>query len=532
MAKRKLKFKKFNLHPITSIILLILAVILLSAILSLFNASATYNTINLETGQIQTNIITVENQLTYQGVKNLVSNAAKNFISFAPLGTLLITLIGLGIAEATGLVDTVLRRRILKISPKLVTFLLILIAIFSSIVNEVGYAVMIPLGALVFLINGRNPLAGIATAFAGVAFGYSISFFVGATDIALLPYTRAAARLIDETFHVSMTSNLFIMIISSFVLAAIGTFASETFAIKRFGRYTSKTRDDLGQTKEIEFLDLQYEEQKKLKEEANEKKGLRSALIVGIILFIIFVYTVIPGLPLSGMLLDLSEGAYVDQLFGVNSYFQDGFTYLIAIFFAVTGIAYGIGAKTIKNDKDLINQLVEKSKNIGLIIIMIFFASQFIALFKATNIGTYITASLTNLLKVLPLDGVLLILVSIIIIAVSNLFMPNSLGKWAIISPVVVPLMMQSNISPQFSQYIFRASESMTNGITPLLAYFIVYLAYLNVYNKDPERPISIRKGISYMMPYMLWFTIGWILIIMAWYIIGLPLGPKVLPTL
>jgi len=532
MAKKKLKLKKFNLHPVTSMILLIALVIIVSFILHLFKASTTYNVINVETGQIKTEVVKVVNQMNYKGVKTLISDALKNFVSFAPLGTLLVTLIGLGVAEATGLIDTVLRRRILKIPPRTVTFLLLLLAIFSSIVNEVGYAVMIPLGALVFLINGRNPLAGIATAFAGVAFGYSISFFVGSTDIALLPYTRVAANLIDEGFHVSMTSNLFIMIASCVILAAIGTVAAENFAIKRFGRYLSKTRDDLGQTKEIEFLDLKYEEQKKLKEDSYEKKGLRWALITSIVVVLLFIYMVIPGLPLSGMLLDLNEEAYVNQLFGTNSYFHDGFTYMTAIYFALSGIAYGIGAKSIKNDKDLINSLVEKLKEVGLVVVMIFFASQLITVFKATNIGVYITALFTNLLKSLPVNGWLLIIISMIFIAISNLFMPNSLSKWSIISPVLVPLMMQSNISPQFCQYIFRAAESMTNGITPLLAYFIVYLAYLNIYNKDPERPITIKKGINYMLPYMLWFIIGWILIIMAWYIIGLPLGPGVMPTL
>jgi aminobenzoyl-glutamate transport protein len=532
MAKKKLRLKKFNLHPVTSMILLIALVIIVSFILSLCKASTTYNVINIETGQIKTEVVKVVNQMNYKGVKTLISDALKNFVSFAPLGTLLVTLLGLGVAEATGLIDTVLRRRILKIPPRTVTFLLLLLAIFSSIVNEVGYAVMIPLGALVFLINGRNPLAGIATAFAGVAFGYSISFFVGATDIALLPYTRVAANLIDEGFHVSMTSNLFIMIVSCFILAAIGTIAGENFAIKRFGRYLSKTRDDLGQTKEIEFLDLKYEEQKKLKEESYEKKGLRWALITSIVVVVLFIYMVIPGLPLSGMLLDLNEEAYVNQLFGTNSYFHDGFTYMTAIYFALSGIAYGIGAKSIKNDKDIINNLVEKLKDIGLVVVMIFFASQLITVFKATNIGIYITALFSNLLKSLPVNGWLLILVSMIFIAISNLFMPNSISKWSIISPVLVPLMMQSNISPQFCQYIFRAAESMTNGITPLLAYFVVYLAYLNIYNRDPERPVTIKKGINYMLPYMLWFVIGWILIIMAWYIIGLPLGPGVMPTL
>lgn len=531
MAKKR-KLRRFNLHPVTTIIILIFLTLLLSFLLSKTGLSETYNTINLETGAIKTNIVSVQNQLNYEGVKNLISSAAKNFISFAPLGTLLITLIGLGVAEASGLIDTVLRRRILKLSPTTITFLLFLIAIFSSIVNEVGYAIMIPLGALIFLINGRNPLTGIAAAFAGVAFCYSISFFVGANDISLMPYTTAAAKLIDNTFYVSMTSNLFIMIISCFILAAVGTFITEKVVVKIIGRYSSKTRDELGQTKEIEFLDLQYEEQKKLKEESNEKKGLKSARLVAIILGLIFIYMVIPGLPLSGMLLDLKESAYVYQLFGSNSYFQDGFTYMVAIMLTLTGIAYGISAKTINSDRQLIEKLHEKTKDIGYIVILIFFASQFLTLVKNTNIGIFITVALTNFIKILPISGVFLIIVSVIIIAITNLFMTASIGKWAIISPVLVPLMMQSNISPQFSQYVFRASESITNGITPLLAYFIVYIAYLNIYNKDQEQPITIKKGILYMMPYMISLGITWVIIILGWYIIGLPLGPGVFPTL
>lgn len=209
-----------------------------------------------------------------------------------------------------------MKKRIIKINPKTLTFIIILMSIFSSIVNEVGYALLIPLAALLFLFNGRNPLAGIAAAFAGVAFGYSISFFVGSIDIDLIPYTQASARLIDSEFYVRMTSNLFIMIVSSFLIALIATLITEKIIVKKLGRYVAKTRDDLGQTKEIEYLDLQYEEEKKIKEEALQKKGLKSAKIVGIIVIILFVYMIIPGLPLSGMLLDLKQSAYVDQLFG------------------------------------------------------------------------------------------------------------------------------------------------------------------------------------------------------------------------
>ena len=458
----------------------------------------------------------------------VISNAATNFISSSPLSTLIITLIGLKIAEKTGLIQAFMKKRIIKINPKTLTFIIILMSIFSSIVNEVGYALLIPLAALLFLFNGRNPLAGIAAAFAGVAFGYSISFFVGSIDIDLIPYTQASARLIDSEFYVRMTSNLFIMIVSSFLIALIATLITEKIIVKKLGRYVAKTRDDLGQTKEIEYLDLQYEEEKKIKEEALQKKGLKSAKIVGIIVIILFVYMIIPGLPLSGMLLDLKQSAYVDQLFGKNSYFQDGFTYMMSIFFGITGIAYGISAKTIKNDKDLFNKLKESLSELGIIIVMIFFASQFVAIFKESNIGTVIAATMANILQSLPFSGAALI----ILIAISNIFVTGSISKWVIFSSTMVPTFMQLGISPQFTQFIFRAAESMTNGITPLLAYFVVYLGYMNIYNKDYEKPITIRKGLSIMVPYFIGISLTWLFIILMWYIIGLPLGPGVYPSL
>lgn len=528
----KIKNKKLTFHPVTTYIILIVGLILLSAILSLFNTSGTYSSINVATNELEKNIVEVKNMLSYSGFKSIISNAATNFISFTTLSTLIITLMGLGIAEVTGLIQTFLKRRLIKVNPKLITFIIFLIAVFSSIVNEVGYAILIPLGALLFLFNGRNPLAGIATSFAGVAFGYSISFFVGSVDIDLITHTTRAAKLIDPTFYTRMTSNLFIMIITSIILAIVGTIITEKVIVKRLGRYISKTTDELGKTQDIEYLDLQYEEQKKIREEEQEKKGLKYARISALVIIVLFIYSLIPGLPLSGMLLDKTQVAYVDQLFGANSYFQDGFTYLVAIFFIVTGIAYGIGAKTIKSDKDLINKLGKKLSSLGMILVMIFFAAQFIAIFKETNIGTVIVIWITNLLKALPLSGIFLIIIATILIAIANIFVPGSVAKWTIISPVLVPMMMQQNMSPEYSQFIFRAGESMTNGITPLLAYFVVFIAYLNIYNRDEKTSFSIRKGISLMVPYFIALAITWLFIVIIWYIMGLPLGPGVYTTL
>lgn len=528
--KKKLKLKKFHLHPVTSIILLIGVIILLSGILSGLEMQATYNTINANTNQLEPTLVTVENLLNYDGMKYIFSNAARNFISFAPLSMLLIALIGVSVAESTGLIEAVNKRHFSKLNKKTVTFLLIFIATISSLINEIGYVVLIPLGALIFLANGRNPLAGIIAAFCGVSLGYGATIFVGSAEVGLIPYTASAAHLIDENFHVSLTSNLFIIIVTSILLSIVGTIIVEKIVIPRMGRY--KEKNSLEKTEELEIIDIEKEEQTKIEEDKREKTGLRYAMIAGIIVVVSFIYMIIPNLPGSGMLLDMNEKTYLNQLFGANSYFQDGFTFMMTLLFLIMGIAYGIGSKTIRNDKDIIKGASKSMEKIGQMLILIFFAAQFIAIFKKTNIGTILTAWCANFISELSFSGIPLIIVVVIMIAIANLFLTTPTLKWAIFSPVVVPALMQSNISPQFAQFILRAGDSMTNSITPLLAYFVIFIGYLNIYNLNKEKPITIREGIGMVMPYCLLISALWILLIIGWYLIGLPIGPKVFPTL
>lgn len=526
-TKKKMKLKKFSLHPITTFILMTFGILVLSWLFSVLQFQATYTVVNPENLELESIFVNVKNLLNYDGIKYIISNAATNFASFAPLISLLIALIGLSIAHASGLIDTFIKRVTLNISNKKLTFILILIAIFSSIINDVGYVILIPLAALLFLANGRSPLLGIVAAFSGVAFGYGTTLFVGSMEVNLISLTTSSARLIDPEYHVSLTSNIFIMIAFSIVLAIIGTIIIENIILKKLGKY----KMSIEETQELEKLTFPVEEQQKIELEINEKKGLKHAYIAGIIVILIFIYMIIPKLPGSGMLLDMKETTYLRQLFGSNSYFQDGFTYMVSIFFAITGIAYGIGAKTLKSDKQLIEKASEYAKNIGSLIALLFFASQFIAVFKESNIGTVITALGANMIKELSFSGLPLILLVLLVILVCNLFMTSPVNKWTILSPVVVPLMMQSNISPQFAQFVLRAGDSITKGITPLLAYFVIYLGYLNIYNKEKE-PVTIRKAISYVMPCCLIMGLTWILLLIGWYLIGLPIGPGVFPVL
>ncbi len=528
--KRKLKLKKFYFHPITVFLALTFLIIILSAILSALQMQATYNTINVNTNDLEPTLVAVENMLSFDGIKFLIGNAAKNFISFAPLGTLLISLIGLTVAEASGFIEALTKRHLKKIPRPTLTFLVLFIATISSLINEVGYAILIPLVALIYFINGRNPILGIITSFCGVAFGYGVTIFVGSMEISLMDYTKTAAMLIDKEIHIALTSNLIFIIIASIITSIIGTIIIEKLIAPKIGKY--KKEEEFAKTEQYRIINLEEEEQKQIEQEKYEKKGLKSALIVSIIVILVFIYMLIPGLPYSGILLDMSEKTYLNQLFGDTSYFQDGFTFMVALLLLLTGLAYGISSKTIKSDKELIENVGKHFSKISYIIVLIFVVSQFIAIYKKTNIGIIITGWLANLLSHLEFSGIPLIVVTLILIAVANLFLTSPTTKWMIFAPVAVPMFMQSNISPQFAQIVMRVGNSITNGYTPVLASFVIYIGYLNLYNLNKKKPITIKKSLRMITPYFLLMSATWILLVIGWYIIGLPIGPSVYPTI
>ena len=528
--RRKLKLKKFYFHPVTVFLFLTFIVMILSGLLCAFQTQATYNEINIISKELDPTLITIDNLLSFDGIKYIISNAVKNFLSFGPLGTLLVSLLGITIAEGTGFIETISKRHISKIPNNMITFIVLFIATISSLINEVGYAILIPIVALVYFINKRNPILGIVTSFCGVSFGYGVSIFVGSMEVSLMNYTQNAARLIDENYHISLTSNLIFIIIASIIISIVGTIVIEKIIAPKIGKY--KREDEFSKTEQYRVIDLEEEEQKSIEKNKNEKRGLRFALVVSIVVLLSFIYSLIPNLPFSGMLLDMKETAYVNQLFGENSYFQDSFTYLVSIVLILSGIAYGIGSRSIKNDKEIIENASKKYANLGSLFILIFVVSQFIAVFRKSNIGMIITAWLANLLEHLSFTGIPLIIITLLLIAISNLFLTSPTSKWMIFSPVVVPMFMQSNISPQFAQIIMRVGDSMTKGYTPMLASFVLYIGYLNIYNLHKEKPYTIRNSLKLIRPYFLIISLTWILLIVGWYLIGLPIGPGVSPTL
>ena len=531
--KRKLKLKKFYFHPITMFLLATIFIIIISAVLAHFQVQSTYNLVNNTTKELEPKLVSVENLLTFSNLKQITSKAVSNFASFTPFSMLIITLIGISIARATGLIETLSKRKLKKLSKYHLTFIFTFLGIISSLVSDIGYVLLIPLATLIYEINGRNPILGIITTFAATAFGSGVSIFTGWCDVKLIPYTKTAAYLIDASTHISLTSNLIFIIASSIILSIVGTIIIEKIISKKIGKY--HLRDSNGHTlmtSELVITDIEEAEQNKIAAEKSEKRGLRYALITSIILILIFIYCLIPNLPLSGLLLDKTETSYVNMLFGEKNYLHSAFTFLASLFLIIVGISYGIGAKSIKNDKDVIEKASEYFKNIGMMLILIFVFSQFIAIWKQSNIGIVITSMLANLLSHLEFTDIPLIIVTIIIIGIANIFITNTITKWQIFAPVVVPMFMQANISPQFSQIIMRAADSMTKGVTPFLASFIIYLGYLNLYNQNKQKPITINASIKTLTPYFLLISTTWILLIIIWYVVGIPIGPNVYPKI
>ena len=528
--KLKLKLKKKYLNPVTAYLLLTIFVIIISGILSLFNFQTTYNVVDNVKIEMTQVTAAINNMFSLDGLKYIIGNTTKNFISFAPVGMFLVAAVGLAVCEASGFFDVLFKKIFNKLNNNVLTFLIMFIATISSLINEVGFVILIPLAAFIFKAKKRNPLVGVCAAFAGCAFGYGTSIFVGSMETQLIPYTTTAARLIDSTYHVSLLANLFIMIVSSIILSIVGTVVIEKIIAPTLGKYRIK--------KSIESIDS-YEligdeeiEQNLLSADYNEKKGFKCASIVAIIFIIFFIYSVIPGLPGSGILLDNSEVTYLKQIFGDNSYFQDGFTYMISLLFLISGLVYGFVSKKFKNDSDVIKLCHEPLARIGSMLLLLFVASQFISVYKRTNLGTVITGILANILSGFSFGGIIYLIIAVIVMLISDFFLTGIEAKWIIFAPVIVPVLMQSNISPQFTQFVMRAADSMTNGITPLYAYFVIFIGYLNIYNINEDKPITIRGAMRIMLPYFIVISITWLLILIGWYIIGLPIGPGVFPTI
>lgn len=505
-----MKRREVKLHPALLLFVLTIIIMIVSSIGSILNLEATYYNVNSVTGDLETQIVTINNLFNRTGIQYLVSNMISNFINFAPLGSLILGLMGVGVAYKSGFLNSFFKMIIKDKPKKMFTFLVVLLGVICSMFYEVGYVILIPISAILFMNLGRHPSSGICASFAGITFGYGANIIVNGLDNILVTYTKNATKILDQNYNVSLYGNIIFMIIATFLIAYLGMIVTEKYVVPKLGRYNPSEDENIELDRDVSV---------------KEKKGVIISILFTGLLCLIVLYCIIPGLPFSGLFLDLSESTYVAKLFGEGSYFNQGSVLIFAVLLAFSGLVYGIRIKTIKTSKDLMDGANYYLKSFSSLIVMIFFAAQFCLIFKETNIGVFIVASLTELLNNLQLTGILLIIFCFFIVIICTIFVPTASTKWAILSPVMVPMFMQSSFTPEFAQAVFRAADSSVKGLTPMFTYFVILVGFLQIYNSKRKDVISLTDAMSLMLPYSIVFSILWLLILIGFYIIGIPIG-------
>lgn len=504
----------FN-NAIIFFVFAIIVVFILSIIGSLFNWEGTYLVKNAISGNLESKLISVESLFSREGIRYIVGNVVSNFISFKPLAMFLFILIGIGFAEKTGLFSYMFQSWTSKINKFWLTFIVVLISILSNLIGEVAFTLIIPISAILFLANNRNPIVAIFASFIGITTGTGINFIVSQISYDAINNILIGAKIIDPTYGFNINSGLFFGIIGSISLAFLITYITEKFTSKRLSKYKIE-----------EVLDEDIIPKNK------KKKAMFLCMIISVVLSIFFVYMLVPtGAPLSGLLLDYQEKDTLSRIFSPNSYVAEGLSFIILSMLLICGWIYGSITGTLKNNKNIPNYLFSSLNNLSGVLILLFFASQLIALFQKSNIGTVFTIWIADLIAGLNVSSLPLILIFFLLILVVNIIEPSSITKVAILGPIVTQKFMKSNVSPEFMNVVYKLGETTSDIITPLFPYFIVFLGVILIYSKKNEK-IKIRDIYKLLLPYFLVITIFWLIFILCWFIINIPIGIDVYPSL
>lgn len=478
-------------HPFTLFWLLCLIIAVISAIAAAMGTSVTYTALDRKTMEIKETTLVIKSLLNPEGIRYVFSSMVKNFTGFAPLGTVLVALVGIGVAERSGLMGATMRKVVNATPKRALTAMVVLAGVMSNIASDAGYVVLVPLGALIFLSFGRHPLAGLAAAFAGVSGGFSANLLLSTTDPLLSGITTEAARILRPDYFVNPASNYYFMFVSTFLLTIIGTYITDKIIEPRLGKYTGEEVADTNDLTDI------------------ERKGLRAAGITVLVFIAIILALILP------------ENAILKIDGNLKDWTSHGLVPTLMMFFLFPGLVYGRVVGTIKSDKDIAKMIGSAMATMGGYLALVFAAAQFVAYFNYTHLGTFIAVKGADFLEHIGLTGVPLVILFVLVSAFINLFMGSASAKWAIMAPVFVPMLMRLGYSPEFTQLAYRVGDSSTNIITPLMSYFAMIVAFTQKYDKDA----GIGTLISIMLPYSICFLIGWIIFLVIWFIIGLPIG-------
>ena len=476
-------------HPATLFALFALAALVLSAV----GHALGWEVVHPGTDEI----VRPVNLLSHDGIHRILLEMVDNFTGFAPLGIVMVAMLGIGIAEQSGLISAVIRMLVLNSHRHLLTFIIVFTGILSNVASDVGYVLLIPLAGVIFLAVGRNPVAGMAAAFAGVSGGFSANLVLGTIDPLLAGLSQEAARILDPSYEVNPTANYYFMVASTFVIAFAGTFVTEKVVEPRLGKYTG----------EIEEKDNSFDKLSK-----KEKKGLLMALLT---LIAIIIISLIGIIPVDGYFRG-SDGEIL------SSPLIRGVVAMLFITAGALGLAYGFTTGAFKNDTDVMNGMASSMKTLATYFVLVFFAAQFVAYFKWSNLGIILAVKGADLIMSADIGLIPLMILFILLAATINMLMGSASAKWAIIAPIFIPMFMIMGYSPELSQVVYRIGDSVTNVISPMMSFFALIIAFVQKY----EPKAGIGTIIAVMVPYSIVFLILWVLLLVVWLLLGFPLGP------
>lgn len=522
-------------HPAILFMALIAGVIVLSQLLAWADVSATYEVVKPPAAEVAEQDLggsapgevlpgeradaddyrvveeraEINGLLTGEGVRYLFTSFVSNFMGFTAMGIILIVMIGVGIAELSGLIAALIRKLVDASSGGALTYIIVFLGVISSIASDAGYLVLIPLGAAAFHSVGRHPLAGMAAAFAGVAGGFGVNFLITPTDAILTEITNESIALVGGA-KIDLTANLFFGIGSTILITLVGSILTTRVVEPRLGTYDPADAPDGGPGATGAEGDTAGSE---VSPEA-ESRGLRAAGL-GLIGFIIFIGLL--SIPSGAPLRDPQSG----DLIGTSP-FMDSLVVMISMAFLVTGLAFGRAAGTLRTSTDAINAITKSWSGLAGLLFLFLLIAQFIAYFNYSNMATIAAVKMGDALEQTNLGAIWLLMGVVLLTVVVNLIIPQAIAKWALLAPIFIPLFMRLGMEPQTVLAAYRIGDSPTNVITPIMAYFPLIVVFAARY----QRSAGIGTVIALMLPYAVAFTIAWVVFFFAWYALGIPLGP------
>lgn len=485
---------KMNFGPITVMIFIGVGIALLSFLLNKLG----FQSYITDSETFETTIVTVRNIFSREGIRYVFGNSISNFRLLEPFAIIVISLISVTILEVSGLLSS-LCKGLKNVSTTIITFLVLLISVFSTVLGDYSYAILFPLIAMIYKNIGRDPKVGVMTTFIGITMGYGAGFVYSYQDILLGNIAQRTASDVLETYLFEPWSMIFIEIVAALVITILGTVLIE----KTFSKKYKKVEE---------------------KEYIHSPKALATTIGVFAFFMVFVIYAIIPGFPFSGWLLDNSGTTYMAKLFGDNAPFREGILLIFLGIALICGYIYGNISRNIKSSKEYNKAISLTFQNTGFIFAGLFFFSIVINILEWTNISEVLSLRMINSVSQTQMSGVFLIVLVLLLGIIMTILNPSTIHNFTLFAPTLVPLLVRANINPSFALMTFKTADSIGKCFTPFYVFFIVMIGFLYKYDTQDE-DITLFGTMKKIMPVTLWLTLAWIIIIVGWNLLGIKIG-------